>query len=89
MTYIVDETGETVGEFRNSFVSNFFYDKAEEAGLPYLKNFIDLGMSVDLKELIGELRSVEWPVVDGMNEVARLVVEGLMKCNGGIALLVA
>jgi len=81
MIYISDEDG-TKGEFGSAETVRFFEDTAEENNLVFLKNFLENGFTIDLRETINDLESIEWPTVDGIQEVARNIIQALMKSKG-------
>ena len=80
-TNISDSDG-IKGELGSTDNYRFIYDVAENQDLVYLKNFFDNGFSVDLRQVVNELESVEWPTVEGMSEVIASVVKVLLQCNG-------
>jgi len=70
------------GEFGSIQTLNFFSAVADSLGMRYLSNFLDLGMTVDVREVIQDVEAVDWPTVDGMNIVAGRLVEALSKVRG-------
>jgi len=80
MIYISDGE-QQVGEFGGVGTVEFFYEVARELKLEQLQSFIDNGFTIDIASVIDELRSVDWPTVDGYNEVASEVAKALLKCS--------
>ena len=80
MVYISDGR-QHVGEFGSLETIEFFYGVAKRLKLRQLQSFIDNGFTIDITAVVDELASVEWPTVDGHNEVASEVIKALLKCS--------
>jgi hypothetical protein len=86
VNYITDMQG-YVGTFGSNSTRNFFEEEAQKHKLEHLTTWIESGITIDLAAIISEIRSVEWPKIDGVNEVAGNIVEALLKARGGIVFL--
>jgi len=69
------------GEFGSIETMEFFAQVAENNKLRSLKNFFDLGFTIDIRRAVEEVETIDWPTVDGYNEVASNLVATLMKCK--------
>jgi hypothetical protein len=76
------------GDFGSSGTVKFFYDVAVEKKLEYLEQFLNDGFSTEADTVAEEIDSIEWPSIDGYDEVADYVSTALNKCKDNTALLV-
>lgn len=70
------------GDFGSADTVTFFEDVAKRLNLKNLLRFLDQGTTIDIREVIEDIESVDWPLIDGHNEVAAEVVGALLKCRG-------
>jgi len=80
MLYLADET-QSVGDFGSTSTVTFFQDVAKNLGLSYLDEFLTNGFTVNIRETINDIGSVDWPIEEGIAGVAAGVMVGLMKCK--------
>ena len=80
MIYISSDKG-YVADFGSVADWQFLYEVAENQDLSFLKSFFDLGFTIDIRQVLDEVESIDWPTVNGMNEIAANFVEGLLKCS--------
>ena len=70
------------GDFGSTGTVTFFEEVANRLNLKNLLKFLDEATTIDIREVIKEIESVDWPLIDGHNEVAAEVVGALLKCRG-------
>ena len=81
MFYLADEV-KKVGDFGSASTVTFFHDVAKNLDLEYLDEFLTNGFTANIREVVNDIEKVDWPIEDGIADVAAMVMAGLMRCRG-------